>query len=54
MIIRADALAVKPHLSAAQKLINVILGYIFQALCQEIIDTLAFTVIAYDFRNRRA
>jgi hypothetical protein len=54
MIIRTDALAVKPHLSAAQKLINVILGHTFQALGQEIIDTLAFTVIAYNFCNRRA
>jgi hypothetical protein len=54
MAVRTDALAVKSHLSAAQKLINVVLGHTFQAFGQKIINTLTFTVIAYDFRNRRA
>jgi hypothetical protein len=52
MVLGANALTVEPHLPAAQELVNVTFRHIFQALYQEIVDTLALAVLTYDFRDR--
>ena len=54
MITCFNAFTVKPHLPAAQELVDMTFGHRFQAFDQEIVDALAIAVLPYDFLNCRA
>jgi hypothetical protein len=52
VVLRADTLTIEPNLPAAQQLIDMALGHIFQPFDQKIVNTLTPAVLTYNFRDR--
>jgi hypothetical protein len=52
VVVSSHAPAVKPHLTAAQQLVDMAFRHIFKPLDQEIVNTLTAAVLSYDFGDR--